>query len=148
MSFETLAGASIAVSASTPATFDVAGYGALAYTTVGEVTDLGQGLGRTYNTVKHSPVATRQVIEKKASYELGTLDIMMAWDGADAGQVLLLANSIVDTPISLKITKQSGAIRYFQAQVSVFDENFGTVDTVVQAKCTLLLQKDVVRTPY
>jgi hypothetical protein len=89
------------------------------------------------------------VIEKKASYKLGTLELMAAWDGNDAGQVIIAANSIAtDTTLSFKITKQSGAIRYFQAQVSELDENFGTVDNVNTAKMVLLLQKDVVRTPY
>jgi hypothetical protein len=147
MSFETVAGSTIAVSVSTPATFDAAGYGALAYTNIGEITDLGSGLGRSYNTATHSPVASRQQIEKKASYKLGTLDLMAAWDGNDAGQALIAANAGTDTVLSFKIVKQSGAIRYFQAQVSELDENFGTVDNVNTAKITLLLQKDVVRTP-
>jgi hypothetical protein len=66
------------VSVAAPATFDIAGYGALTYTTVGEVTDLGSGLGRHYNTVTHSPIATSQVIEKKASYKLGEIDMTSA----------------------------------------------------------------------
>lgn len=147
MAFETVAGSTIAVVAASPATIDTAGFGALAYTTVQEVTDLGSGLGRTFNTVKHAPIGTRGVYNKKGSYEYGTLDVMMAWDPNDAGQTILRTALTVDTLVSVKITKQSGAIRYFTAQVSVFDENFGTVDNIVQAKVTFLLQSDVVRTP-
>jgi hypothetical protein len=114
---------------------------------VGEITDLGSGLGRDYNTTTHSPIATRQVIEKKGSYKLGELALVMAWDMNDAGQDLLRAAALDDSVLSVKIVKQGGDVRYFTAQVKEFVENFGTVDNVVQGKCTLLRQKDIVYNP-
>jgi hypothetical protein len=147
LSFETVAGSTLSVSVTAPATFDVAGYGALGYTLVGEITDLGQGLGRKYNIVEHAPIASRQRIEKKASYSLGSMEYMMAWDMNDAGQDLCRAAALDDSVLSIKVTKQGGDIRYFTAQVSEFVENFGTVDNVVQGKMTLLRQKDVVYNP-
>lgn len=147
MAFETVAGSTLAVSTSAPATYDSSGYGALTFTTVGEITDLGTALGRQYNTTSHSPIATRQVIEKKGSYRLGTLELMMAWDQSDAGQDLCRAAALNDTVLSVKVTKQGGDIRYFTAQVSKFVENFGTVDNVVNGAMTLLLQKDIVYNP-
>lgn len=147
MAFETVAGSTLAVSVAAPATYDTAGYGALTFTTVGEITDLGSGLGRDYNTVNHSPIATRQVIEKKGSYKLGTLDVTMAWDMSDAGQDLCRAAALDDSILSIKIVKQGGDIRYFTAQVAKFVENFGTVDNVVQGMMSLLRQKDIVYNP-
>jgi hypothetical protein len=148
LTFETVAGSVLAVSTAAPATYDAAGYGALTYTAVGELTDLGSGLGRQYNTVTHSPIASSQVIEKKASYKLGSIDMMCAWDMSDAGQDILRTAADSQTQIlSIKITKQSGDIRYFTAQVAKFVENFGTVDTVNQGAFTLLRQKDVVNNP-
>lgn len=147
LNFETVAGSTISVSVAAPATYDIAGYGALTFTEVGEITDLGQGLGRSYNTSSHSPVKTRQVIEKKGSYRLGSVEYMMAWDQADAGQDICRAASLDDSILSIKITKQGGDVRYFTAQVSEFVENFGTVDNVNQGKMTLLRQKDVVYSP-
>ena len=38
LSFETVAGSTIAVSVGVPATYDTAGYGALSYSAVGEIT--------------------------------------------------------------------------------------------------------------
>src|SRR5207253_2599935 len=148
LTFETVAGSTLAVSAAAPATFDAAGYGALAWTNVGELTDLGNNLGRQYNTVTHSPIQSAQVIEKKASYKLGEIDMICAWDMADAGQDFLRAAADSQTQVlSIRITKQSGDIRYFTAQVSKFVENFGTVDNVVQGAFTLLRQRDVVNNP-
>lgn len=148
MGFQTVAGSTLACSTSAPATYDAAGYGALSYTTIGEITDLGGNLGREYNIVSHSPVATSQVIEKKASYRLGSQDIVLAWDQSDAGQDLLrAAANDADDVLSFKLTKQNGDIRYFTAQVSKFLENFGGADNVNQGMVTLLRQTDVVMSP-
>lgn len=147
LSFETVAGSTLAVSASAPATYDTTGYGALSWTTVGEITDLGS-LGKEFNKVTHSPIATYQVIEKKGSYRLGEIDLMCAWDMNDAGQdILRAANDSVSSVVSVRITKQGGDIRYFTAQVSKFIEQFGTVDSIVQGAVTLLRQRDVVYNP-
>lgn len=148
LSFETVAGSTLSVSTAAPATYDAAGYGALSWTTVGEITDLGSNLGREYNKVAHSPVATGQIVEKKASYRLGEIDMTCAWDQSDAGQDILRTAADHQTQvISVRIVKQSGDIRYFTAQVSKFVENFGTVDNVVNGMLTLLRQRDVVMSP-
>lgn len=148
MGFQTVAGSTLACSVTAPATYDSAGYGALTFTTIGEITDLGGNLGRDYNIVSHSPVATSQVIEKKASYKLGSQDIVLAWDQSDAGQDLLrTAANDPDDVLSFKLTKQNGDIRYFTAQVSKFLENFGGADSVNQGMVTLLRQTDVVMSP-
>lgn len=148
MGFQTVAGSTLACSTAAPATYDASGYGALTYTSIGEITDLGGNLGREYNIVSHSPVATSKVIEKKASYRLGSQDIVLAWDQSDAGQDLLrTAADDPDDVLSFKLTKQNGDIRYFTAQVSKFLENFGTADNVNQGMVTLLRQTDVVMSP-
>lgn len=149
LNFETVAGTTVSVCAAVPATFDQAGYNALAWSVLGEVTDVGngQGLGRTYNTTTHSPVASRQVIEKKGSYKLGEFGLLTAWDESDAGQDIARAAAFNDTIISVKITKQGGNVRYFTAQVSEYVENFGKVDDVNVGKITLLRQTDVVYNP-
>lgn len=149
LNFETVAGTTVSVCNAIPATFDAAGYGALAWSLTGEVTDVGNGsgLGRQYNTTTHSPVASRQVIEKKGSFKLGEFGLMLAWDEADAGQDILRSVAFTDTVISVKITKQGGNARYFTAQVSEFTENFGKVDDVNVGKVVFLRQTDVVYNP-
>jgi hypothetical protein len=148
LQFETVSGTVLSVSAAAPATNDVAGFGALAYSAVGEITDLGGNLGREYNIVEHSPIAQAQVIQKKGSYKLGSQDLTLAWDMNDAGQdILRTAANDPDDVVSIKIVKQSGDIRYFRAQVSKFLENFGTADTVNQGLVTLLRQTDVINSP-
>lgn len=144
MAFQTVAETTLSVSAAAPATFDAAGYAALTWAAVGELTDLGSVKGRTYNVVTHAPVGTAQQTQKKGSYSLPNADFACAWDDDDAGQVLIAAGSIVNDTYSFKLTKQDGAIRYFTAQVMSFVENFGTVDNVVTGAFTLLRQTDTV----
>jgi hypothetical protein len=148
LSFETVAGSVLSVSTGVPATYDSAGYAALSWTAVGEITNIDGELGRQYNVVEHSPIATSQTIQKKGGYKLGSIDLVVAWDQADAGQDLCrTAADDPDDVLSVRIVKQSGAIRYFTAQVSKFTEKFGTSDSVNQGMVTLLRQRDVVMNP-
>ena len=71
MTVRTSAGTTLKVSASAPATFDKAGYSALTFTAVGEITDLGE-FGREYALVTHNPVGTRGTQKFKGSFNEGT----------------------------------------------------------------------------
>lgn len=148
MAFQTVAGTTLAVSTAAPSTYDATGYGALSWTSVGEITDIGGDLGRDYQTVEHAPIAQSQIILKKGGYRLGQIDLTMAWDQADAGQDLLrTAGDDNDDILSVRITKQDGGIRYFTAQVLKFVERFGTVNNINVGMCSLLRQRDVVMSP-
>lgn len=146
--FETVAGSTLAVSTTAPATYDLAGYSAsgLVYTIIGEITDIGP-FSRTYATVNHNPIAERQVTQKKGSFTLDPIELMMAWDGDDAGQVILRAAEATDAILTFELVKQGGDQRYFTAQVSKVSENFGGADNVNQAAITLLPQKVFIRDP-
>jgi hypothetical protein len=149
MSYETVAGSTLACSIDVPATYDEAGYGAssMVYTNIGEITDLPGAAGRKYNTVEHAPIASRMRNRKKGSYTLEDIVVQMAWDQADAGQDLCRTAADNDSILTFKLTKQGGDIRYFTAQVSEFVEKMGTVDNVVVGQMTLLRQKDTVSSP-
>ena len=86
MTVRTSAGTTIAISASTPATFDEAGYLALSFTTIGEVTNLGE-FGREYALVTHNPVGSRGTVKKKGSFNEGTMSMTLGLDTDDAGNV-------------------------------------------------------------
>lgn len=138
----TVANTTVSISAALPATYDAAGYAALTWVPVGELTDIGSVLGREYNTSTHAPIGSAQQIEKKASYKLGNADFTCGWLEADAGQVLISTAASSNAIYAFKVIKQDGTIRYFTAQVMKFVENLGTVDNVVQGQFTLLRQTD------
>ena len=144
MTVLTVASTLVYISAALPAAQTAVAFGALVWTKIGEVTDIGSVLGRAYNTATHAPIDSAQQVEKKASYKLPGADFTCGWDEADAGQIMLMAAANSNAVYSFKVLKQGGAIRYFTAQAMKFVENNGTVDNVVQGQFSLLRQTDTI----
>lgn len=132
MSIESVAGTTLKISAGVPATFDSAGYSALTYTTVGEITDLGE-FGRVYNVIKHNPIGTRGTSKRKGSYDEGALNLKLALDTDDAGQILCKTAAASDANYAVLITAQGGDKYYMQVQVTSFKTMFGSVDNMKSA---------------
>lgn len=138
MTVRSSAGTSIGISATAPATFNVAGYSALSFTNIGEVTDLGE-FGREYNLITHNPLATRGTVKLKGSFNEGSISLQLGLDTDDAGQILAKAASVSDNDYSFKVTTQNGDDYYFQAKVMSFKVGVGSVDSVTTATITLEL---------
>jgi hypothetical protein len=135
----TTAGTTLAIKAGQPATFNSAGYGALTgWAVVGEITNYGE-FGRVYNTVKHNPVANRGTVKKKGSYDEGQMDLKMALDTDDAGQILMKTALNSDSDYSFRIVTQNTDTYYFQAQVTSFKVGLGGVDDMTSASAMLEL---------
>ena len=133
---QTLVETTIGVSASLPATFDGAGYGALTFTTVGQVTDWTPG-GQVYNVVTSNPIAQRSTDKYKGTFNNGADSITVNRDDDDAGQVLILAALAADTDYSFEVTYQDGTIDYFTGKVVSFDTVAGGADSIVQRTISL-----------
>lgn len=139
MAVKTSAGTTFSVTASTPATFNKAGYEALSYTAVGEVTDLGT-FGREFNLITHNPIASRGTVKRKGSFNEGTIDLQLGLDTDDAGQVIMKAASLSDNDYSFKVyTAGFLDAYYFQAQVMQWKVNVGNVDQIQKASTKLEL---------
>lgn len=137
----TTAGSTIAISAAQPATYDGTGYAALTYTEIGEISDLGT-FGRKSNVVKYNTVKNRATTKRKGSYDEGTMTLKVGLDNADAGQILAKAAAASDNDYSLLVTLQSGDKYYFQAQVTSFENDLGSVDKITEATIALELTSD------
>lgn len=138
MTVATSAGTTLAVSAATPATFNVAGYSNLSFTDVGEITDLGE-FGREYALVTHNPVGSRGTQKFKGSFNEGTMTLSLGLDTDDAGQIIMKAGALSDANYSFEVTTQNGDIYYFQAKVMSWKVGVGGVDSITTATCTLEL---------
>lgn len=136
MTVETVAGSTISICANAPATFDKAGYDALPWVLIGEVTDLGN-FGRVYALVTHQPIATRGTKKIKGSFNEGTINLVYGVDEDDSGQIIVLTAVDDDGPYSIRIVTQSGKLRYFQVLVMSAPESRGTVDNVVSCSPAL-----------
>ena len=101
-----------AVSATLPATYDAAGYGAttMVYTTIGRVESFPEfGSARTVNEFK--PIAG--AVEKiKGAPDYGGGAMVMADMPTDAGQVILKAAEASQAHYSMKLTYPDGEVHY------------------------------------
>jgi hypothetical protein len=139
----TSAGTTVAISASLPATYDAAGFGALTFTTIGEITDAGE-YGKEYNLVTHNPLADRKTYKRKGSYNNGSMTLQMGRVPDDAGQVLLLSAQDSDNSYSFEVTLQDGTINYFTGQVMSYRTSIGSVDQITSASVTVEVDSDIV----
>jgi hypothetical protein len=112
-------GSKIYVCASLPATYNKAGYTALTWSLIGEVTNIGE-YGRDYDIIEHTPIDTRVTQSLKGNYKYGNLSVSFGSVPADAGQVIMLAASKSDNDYSFKIERTDGDIDAFTGKVSTF----------------------------
>jgi len=128
-----LSGATLAISATLPATYDAAGYGAttITYTACGEVENHGNH-GVTAAVTEFTPVDTAVVAKVKGSKNYGTMSMTLGHLPSDAGQVILKTASESNAHFSLKITYQDTSIHYMDVLVSKFEYTGGTVNDVLK----------------
>lgn len=110
------------VSNAKPATENAAGYEALTWTAVGEVTELPEH-GPASEVVTHVPLATGITQKYHGTLNYGSLAVPYAVDRDDAGQVIM--NTVMNTKVraSFKVAwadnpgGTSGTVDYYQGKV-------------------------------
>lgn len=134
----TNAGTTLSISASLPATYDAAGYGAtgMTYTAVGQIEDHGAH-GVTANISKFTPIDTAVVAKVKGSKDYGAKTMKIGNIAGDAGQVIMKAASESNAHYSVKITYADGEIHYLDVLVAKYEYTDGTVDNTRTIACTL-----------
>lgn len=143
--FDTVAGSKLYVAVAAPATFDAAGFAALSWVEVGQITSVGSVKGREYALSQLSTVGDSQEREKKGSFKLPNAEFECAWAEEDPGQIIIEAASKDYTVPSFKLVKQDATkLRYFTAQVAKFVENNGSSNDAVKGQFTLLRQTDTI----
>ena len=139
MTVGTNAGTTLGVSATLPGSHDFAGFDALSFTTVGEITDLGE-FGREYALITHNPVDTRATQKFKGSYNEGAMNLSLGLDTDDAGQIIMKAASASDNDYAFKVTIGSSLDEYFfLGKVMSWKVGPGGVDNLVGATCSIEL---------
>ena len=145
-SVQTAATTTIGISASLPSTFDsdaMTGYPSATYTLIGEVVSMSE-FGTIYNPVNHLPLASRQVVKFKGSYDNGNLSLNMARDDDDAGQVICLSALSSDNDHAFEIIYQDGSEDYFTGKVMSFTSVASGADSIVNRTMAVGLTRDVV----
>jgi hypothetical protein len=138
----TSAGTTLSIGAY-PATYDAAGFAAVSWTAVAEITDLGS-FGKTYTEVKHTSLTQRQTKKFKGSYDNGQLQLKMAKLASDAGQQEMLTALASDSSYAFKVVLQDGTHEYFSGKVMSYVNAVGNVDQITGADATIAIDGDVI----
>jgi hypothetical protein len=117
-------GSTLSISAGVPATFDAAGFGALSYTVIKELTDIGM-IGGDTSIINHNPVNENTTYKLKGSRDPGQLAIKGAYAPTDPGQILVKAADASNAFYALKMVLQNGTIFYTQALITGFKVGVG-----------------------
>lgn len=149
-SAQTVAGSILSVASALPATYDAAGFAALTYSAVAEVTDIGT-FGKDFTLVTHNPIGDRKTYKFRGSYNNGTLDLKLAKItvlNTDAGQAALTTalNDPLDKSVSFRIALQDGSKQYFTGKVMSFTTSIGSVNSILAGECKVEIDSDVVET--
>lgn len=130
-----IVGTRIYISATLPATYTQAGYEALTFSEIAEITDINE-FGKQWDKVEHTPLATAGKQKYKSFFDEGNLTLPLARSESDAGQILALAAmNATNQAYSFKIAFQGGAVVYFSGQVFGFTD--GNVNTMRGGNITI-----------
>ena len=129
-----------------PTTWDGAGYAALSYDEVGEVTDAGT-LSAEYNITEHNTVNERDIKKLKGSRDNGAQDYTLGFDDLDAGQITMQTARDSDSDYHIKIALKSGGFFYYSGLVTKFNIVFGAADDVVGAETSIVINKRAIYVP-
>lgn len=148
MTQRTVAGSTFSLVAGSPATEDIAGYAALTFVPVGEITSLGD-TGGEYNAVTTNNIGSRIQQTLKGTFVPGTFEIGLGDDMTDTGQLLLetavgVPGGTPDVTYSVEVVEQNGEIYYFQGLVMKFTRTRGDNDAVVSGSVSVAINSIVI----
>lgn len=126
----TFAGTLIGISAGVPATYDAAGFAALTYTSIGEVSSAPGDGGTVFEDVSYTVLARRATVHLKGTSDQPEETMEIVVDRNDPGQILLKAALLSDEQYAFKVTYNNGEIDYYQALVTGNSGSGGDSNTV------------------
>ncbi len=145
MTSSTSAGTKYAISAGLPATDDAAGYAALTFTNVKGVESI-PAFGAQVAVNSFQPL-DGPLEKHKGPVNYGTLQIPMAYDKTDAGQIIVrtAAEPTNNAMYSHKITFPNGDVRYSSGRVFGAPETVGGATNVLMMNPTIELSTKIVK---
>jgi hypothetical protein len=132
-----------------PATFDEAGFAALTFVKVGQLTSIPE-FGPTVQVVESNPLETG-ITEKFVGFvNYGSTSLEADFDDEDAGQALITdavnpADASFGKQFSVKLEYQSGAIRYWLGRFFSATENPGSANSMVTTAMNMEINSPVLK---
>jgi hypothetical protein len=145
---QTLSGATLAISAVIPATYDQAGYSAttMVYTNIGAIENFGNH-GATANIPTFTDVATSTVFKAKGAKDYGTMSLSLGSIPSDIGQALLDTAMESINHYSVKMSYPSGAVHYMDVLVSKAEFVDGQANDIQKRNVDLVICRKPVVVP-
>jgi len=148
MSVETTAGTEFAVFAGVPATYDAAGFAALSWVTIAEVTNMGD-VGPEATLVTYDAIGNRVTKKLKGQINMGSQSIDLGQDLTDAGQAILkaavtLSSGSIDQIHSFRITYKTGDIDYYTGLPLSYVTGLGDANQVTAASTVIEIDNELV----
>ena len=140
---QTTSGTQIFISNTLPATQDEAGYAALTWLEVGEVTDIAE-FGRTYEEIITNYLNQRRVAKHKGNYDEGSPAITVTRNTEDSGQQACQTALASDDNSAFKILHQNADVDYFEAKVLSYTQEIGAANKTYNASIQLSIDSDIV----
>lgn len=145
---QSMSGATLALSAGRPVTFDSVGYSDtdITWTTVGEVENFGEH-GMQSQVLTFTAVADAIVQKLKGSKDYGTMNLVLGNIPANTGQILLATASESQNRYSARITYPLGdgeitpEIHYLDVLVVTRNFTDGDVNAIRKMACGLAICK-------
>jgi len=132
-----------------PATFDEAGFGALSFVNIGQVSNI-PAFGPTVQVVESNPLATG-ITEKFVGFvNYGSVALEADYDDEDAGQALV-TDAVTTTDasfgkdFSFELEYQSGAKRYWVGKFFSATENPGSANSMVSTSMNVEINTPVLK---
>lgn len=142
LAFSTV-GSKVHISAGVPATIDASGFGALTYTEIKELTDIGM-IGPESAVILHNPVRENVSYKLKGSRNNGQLSLKGARATADAGQILLIAAEASNNAYAIKVELQNGTFLYAQGLVMSYKTSIGGQSQITGIEATIEISGAIV----
>jgi len=137
------AGSTLAITASLPAAVTATGFGALTFTDVGEIVNMGE-FGAEYETVTHTPLSDSVVYKFKGAVNYGALELSMGRVVDDAGQVVLLEALDSSSDYSFEVTLADGSIAYFRGKVMSYRTGLGENNSITSASTRIEITSPII----
>jgi hypothetical protein len=133
------AGSSLYICLTRPTTDDVAGYDALTWIEVGEITDIGGEIGRVYDQIEVNNLKQRRKEYRKGPFSEGTPSITTNYAPGDDGQIAMATALDQDDNVSFCIELSDETRKYAQGIVLSAPFSIGNVSSVVSGTYNIAL---------
>ncbi len=140
-------GTVVSASASSPATYDAAGFGALTFSQIVQIESL-PAFGVSSDVAEFTPLSTGIKTKRASIKDYGSLDFSCSYSTTDTGAAVLYteANKApgLDKQVSVKVVGSNAAIYYFTAQAVKAQNVFGAAGEIAKRDFSLAVDRDVI----